>query len=436
MLKCSRCGKHGLLSRINKNTGLCFVCEKHDASLYSGLLKANRKTAFFRNGYLYDLIPRNKSISLYEDRGVAYDKDTVIVSDGAVYDPRNPMSIDNLPIPEYAPINGSLPGVTTDLSYILKMRCSQIEDKALLPLFTQTVLYMMDASPIGWGRDDYFQVIRNFHRHGMFAEGDRFESIFRHNNPSMFSNPFDESQEADNLSTKYYWERKWRHHKEHEELMTLLPDLVPQTYKGYAQIRSRNTKRFQQIVELAIEKGYCFDPNLDSHFCRRFNRPVNMEYGYDFTGRSPRIIYCECPLHDTGVCNGRNEFGLLCVYPSTGKRKVIFCIGQDPDSQISKAFSFVFKRRIVSVKNLCEEMGLSKETSSFFIKQFVKEGILESPPEFSDFYRISITNEKAIEKYGIVTEERLPERIGNPPSSNFFFYKFNKSNKPDSLSTQ
>ena len=218
--------------------------------------------------------------------------------------------------------------------------------------------------------------------------------------------------------------------------MTLLPDLVPQTYKGYAQIRSRNTKRFQQIVELAIEKGYCFDPNLDSHFCRRFNRPVNMEYGYDFTGRSPRIIYCECPLHDTGVCNGRNEFGLLCVYPSTGKRKVIFCIGQDPDSQISKAFSFVFKRRIVSVKNLCEEMGLSKETSSFFIKQFVKEGILESPPEFSDFYRISITNEKAIEKYGIVTEERLPERIGNPPSSNFFFYKFNKSNKPDSLSTQ
>jgi len=416
MKKCSRCGKLGLLSPINDSTGLCRACDKHDAALYSELLAANRKAAFFRNGYLYDLIPRNKSLSLYEDRGVAYDKDTVIVSDGAVYDPRNPLSIDNLPIPEYAPINGSLPGVTADLSYILKMRCSQIEDKALLPLFTQTVLYMMAASPIGWGRDDYFQVIRNFHRHGMFAEGDRFESIFRHNNPSMFSNPFDESQEADNLSTKYYWERKWQRHKEHEELLALLPDLVPLTYKGYAQIRSRNTKRFQEIVELAKEKGYQFNPNLDFHFCRRFNKHVNMEYGHDFTGRSPRIIYCECPLHDAGECDGHNEFGLLCIYPSTGRRKVIFCIDKNPESQLSKAFNYVFKRRIVSADNICNEMGISANAAKAILERFVREGILNPPAEFSNYYHISITREQAIKVYGIVTDDRLPERIGDPPT--------------------
>lgn len=275
----------------------------------------------------------------------------------------------------------------------------------------------MEASPIGWGRDDYFQVIRNFHRHGMFAEGDRFESIFRHNNPSMFSNPFDESQEADNLSTKYYLERKWQLHKEHEELLALLPDLVPPTYKGYAQIRSRNTMRFQEIVELAKEKGYQFAPYLDFHFCRRFNRHVKMEYGHDFSGKSPRIVYCECPLHDAGECDGHNEFGLLCIYPSTGRRKVIFCIEKNPESQLSKAFNYVFKHRIVSVDNLCNEMGISINAAKAILEHFVREGILSAPAEFSSYYHINITREQAIKLYGIVTDERLPERVGDLPAT-------------------
>ena len=102
MKKCSRCGRLSLLSPINENTGLCRTCDKHDAALYSELLAANRKTAFFRNGYLYDLIPRNKSLSLYEDRGAAYDNDTVIVSDGDVYYPEEVSSIANLRIPNFS----------------------------------------------------------------------------------------------------------------------------------------------------------------------------------------------------------------------------------------------------------------------------------------------------------------------------------------------
>lgn len=414
MNKCSRCGKHGLLSHINKSTGLCRTCEKHDAALYSELLEKNRKAAFFRNGCLYDLIPRNKSLSLYEDRGVAYEKDTVIVSDGNIYDPQKPISINDLHIPDFVPVNGAMPSVTTDLSYIMKMRCDQIEDKGYISLFIQTTLYLMDASPIGWGRDDYYQVIRNFFRLGMFAEGDRFESVYRHNNPSVFSNPFDESKEADNLVSKYYWERKWRHHNEYEELKALLPELVPPTYKGYAQIRSRNTKRFQQVVDLAKEKGYQFDPFLDYHFCRRFNKPVMMEYGRDYTGRSPRIVYCECPLHVTGNCDGRNEFGLLCVYPSTGSRKVVFCVDKDPSSQPSRVFNYVFKRRIVSADNLCEDMGLSVKAAKFYLNHFAQEGVLKCSSEYSCSYYIAITREQAIERYGIITEERLPKAVGDP----------------------
>ena len=414
MKKCSRCGKLCLFAHFNTNTGLCQACEMHDAALYSELLANNRKAAFFRNGCLYDLLPRNKSLSLYEDRGVAYDKDAVIVSDGIIYDPQNPISINDLLIPDFAPINGAMPNVATDLSYIMKMRCGQIEDKRYISLLIQTTLYLMDASPIGWGRGDYLQVIRNFFRIGMFAEGDRFESVYRHTNPSLFSNPFDESKEADHLSSKYYWERKWRHHNEHEELKALLPELVPPTYKGYSQIRSRNTKRFQQVVEIAKEKGYQFDHYLDFHFCRRFNKPVKMEYGRDFTGKSPRIVYCECPLHEAGDCDGRNEFGLTCVYPSTGSRKVVFCIDKKPASQLSKIFNYIFIRRILSADNLCEEMGLSVDTATYYLKHFVRDGVLEQSVECPNLYHIAITREQAIERYGIITEERIPKIVGDP----------------------
>lgn len=414
MKTCSRCGKLGLLAHINANTGLCRACERHDTALYSELMAANRKTAFFRNGYLYDLIPRNKSLSLYEDRSIAYDKDTVIVSDGEVYYPEKVSSIVNLRIPDFDMHCKVMKDFSIDLSYILKMRCSSIDDTQHLALFIQAALYMMDASPINWGRDDYLQVIRCFYQYGMFIEGDRFESVFRHNNPFLLTNPFDESKEADHLSSKYYLEGKWRHHKEHEELKSLLPELMPPTYRGYAQIRSLNTKRFQQIVELAEKTGYQFDPYLDFHFCRRFNKPVKMEYGRDYTGKSPRIVYCECPLHDAGNCDGRNEFGLLCVYPSTGSRKVIFCIDKNPTSQLSKVFNYVYKRRIVSADNLCEEMGVSVNTARYYIEYFVRDGVLKRSGESSNLYHIAITREQAIERYGIITEERIPKTVGDP----------------------
>ena len=137
-------------------------------------------------------------------------------------------------------------------------------------------------------------------------------------------------------------------------------------------------------------------------------------YGVDTQGRDE---HQNDSSKNAGECDGHNEFGLLCIYPSTGRRKVIFCIDKNPESQLSKAFSYVFKRRIVSVDDLYKEMGISTNAAKTILERFVHEGILSAPAEFSIYYHINITREQAIKLYGIVTDERLPERVGDPPAA-------------------
>lgn len=319
MAVCSRCERRYV--RIDKSTGLCSSCTEKDTQIYNTLLSSGRKVCFFRNGYLYDLIPRNLSLSLYEDRQTAYDIDSVIVSDGDIYDPETPASLARLRIPHFIPREG-IQDTTSDLSYILKMRCEKLSDRKHASLFVQTTLYMMDASPIGWSRGDYLRVILTFHSLGMIHEGNEFESIYRRNNPELFSSPLCESDEGKHLLLKYYYETKGYRHHEYDELKRLVHDLVPDTYKGYAQIKGRNTKRYQLLVKEAESLGYVFIHDLDRHHCTKYNEYVKMETKYDTSGKSPRLLYCECPIHYSGKCTGRDENGLLCIYPSTGKKKV------------------------------------------------------------------------------------------------------------------
>ena len=56
--------------------------------------------AYFKNGVLYDVKPRNKKISLCDDRQIAYNA-RYIISDGILYDLKDATSIPKIPIPVY-----------------------------------------------------------------------------------------------------------------------------------------------------------------------------------------------------------------------------------------------------------------------------------------------------------------------------------------------
>lgn len=272
----------------------------------------SQKVAYFHKGVLYDLYPRNKAVSLYEDRQVAYDADTVIVSDCDVYDPTAPESITNLHVPVFG---HSGEETVFDLSYILKMRCNMVENPALIPAFVSKTLEMMEASPLAWRRGDFLRVICNYYCNGLFEAGDCFEAQYRVTHPHLFSNPLDVLQEAEHLSTKYYFEDKWRRYQEYDDMKALLPDLVPATVKGYLQIRTRQTPRFLEIKEAAEKQGYVFRFIKSCHYCRKHNAFIPYAQKYDHSHRYSTLKSVQCEWYAQGRCNGIDEFGIPCVFP-------------------------------------------------------------------------------------------------------------------------
>ena len=269
------------------------------------------KVAYFKNGVLYSLSPRNDAISLYDDRQVAYDADTMIVSDEDVYDPARPESIKFLRVPQFDKDNCN---TVFDLSYILKMRCGMVSDASIIPIFVEKTLEMMVASTIEWRRGDYLRVICNYYENGLFEAGDQFEAEYRQKHGDLFVNPLDDLQEAEHLSTKYYFEDKWRRYKEYAELKELLPDMMPVTVKGYLQIRTRQTKRFCEIKDAAEKRGYTFYSG-PCHYCRKYGIYVAFNQKYDHFGSYSVLKSIQCERYLQGQCNGKDELGLCCVYP-------------------------------------------------------------------------------------------------------------------------
>lgn len=118
----------------------------------------NNYVAYFKNGILYDVSPRNKSISLYEDRQIAYDA-RYIVSDNVKYDLEDADSVSQIKIPHYKPsIEES---VTFYLSYILKMRANNEERPWLAVPLVYKAASMTLVSPIGTQRIDYYRLIKH-----------------------------------------------------------------------------------------------------------------------------------------------------------------------------------------------------------------------------------------------------------------------------------
>lgn len=270
------------------------------------------RAAFFRNGILYHVEPHDNSKSLCDNREVAYDARSVIVSDGDTYDPLQPNSVSNLSVPLFT---GDGTEVVFDLSYILKMRCGLVENQNIISVFINKTLELMEASPIVWGRKDYLQVIHNYYRLGLFEVGDAFEAQYRSTHNAIFGFETDEIHEADCLRTKYYYESKWRRYQEYYKLKEMFPEIVPKTPRGYLQIRTRKTKRFFEIVSLAKSAGFIFDEHTDCHYCRKHNTNVLMLYQSELLGNYPITVSCSCPICTLGKCDGYDEFNNPCIYP-------------------------------------------------------------------------------------------------------------------------
>jgi len=125
---------------------------------------ANHNIAFFEHGVLVNVSPRNTSVSLDEDRDVAYQA-RYIVSDGVKYDLCNPEDVMKFQIPVFdSQTDGMFMNVTRDLSYIMKIIAQQVYQKDVaIPLVFTTVNLML-VSPVAWRDKDYERMISQLER--------------------------------------------------------------------------------------------------------------------------------------------------------------------------------------------------------------------------------------------------------------------------------
>lgn len=266
--------------------------------------------AFFnQSGALTNVSPRN-NLDLFDDREIAYQADYFFINHKR-YNLFNPESISRIPVPDF----DSSHAAVLDLSYIARIRCGIVNDPDLIPAFVSKTLDLMFASRLLWRRNDYLQVIRNYYRCDMIFEGEAFEASFRQAHLNLFASAPSDADEGEHLATKYYFENHNRRRAEYEAVKRLCPDLVPKTVRGYLQIRTRRTERFQQIQEICEVQGLKFDFSKNRHYCQRYKTFVDISTNYDHSGRSPRITGCLCSFFEQGICdNPISVHGLPCIY--------------------------------------------------------------------------------------------------------------------------
>ena len=135
--------------------------------------------AFFKNGTLYDVYPRNTNISLYEDRDVAYNA-RYIVSDGVTYDLTNYDDLATLKVPDFSNSDSS----AFSLDYILRMCASNYRNRgqnhlsiAILAIATRLMIY----SKIGWSIKDFKRIVYWLIEDGRNEEAKEWEQVIDHN---------------------------------------------------------------------------------------------------------------------------------------------------------------------------------------------------------------------------------------------------------------
>lgn len=110
---------------------------------------------------------------IYENRQFAYSAN-IFISDEKFYNLNNLDSIATIEIPTFSELEG-IPDVTSDLSYILKMRACAIESPDFARVLIPITYKMMLASPIGFSRKDYMRLAIQLWNNGLLAEGDKLK---------------------------------------------------------------------------------------------------------------------------------------------------------------------------------------------------------------------------------------------------------------------
>lgn len=154
--------------------------------LYAAIVKSNTDVkesvydnyvAYFKNGMLVNVKPRDKSISLYDNRDVAYNAKT-IVSDGTTYSLKNPRDISRIPIPNFS----SNSQTVFSIDYILRMSASNLRkdgNNGLSILVLSKAIQLMLHSNISWQEKDYLRIVLWLYEDGYLIEGDKYEEFIR-----------------------------------------------------------------------------------------------------------------------------------------------------------------------------------------------------------------------------------------------------------------
>lgn len=132
-------------------------------------------TAYFKDGFLYDVYPRNTSISLYEDRGVAYNA-RFVISDGIKYDLNDHNSIKAIITPNFK----DSVDTTSSLDYVLRMCASNYRNRGEARLSVSILAAatkMMVYSNIGWSLKDFKRIVYWLIEDGRQTEADEWEKL-------------------------------------------------------------------------------------------------------------------------------------------------------------------------------------------------------------------------------------------------------------------
>lgn len=149
------------------------------------MIQMDSNIAYFKKGILVDVYPRTPSISLYDDREIAYHAITII-SDSRKYNLLDPRSVASIPCPHFATNDGS---VTLSLDYILRMCASYIRnsgynEQSILVLWK--AVQLMPHSGVGWLENDYLRLSVWLYEDGRIAEGDRVQQYVRNDKAIQF----------------------------------------------------------------------------------------------------------------------------------------------------------------------------------------------------------------------------------------------------------
>ncbi|MBP3446484.1 MAG: hypothetical protein J6K64_04325 [Clostridia bacterium] len=111
----------------------------------------DKKIAFFdEHGVLIDVFPRNKSISLYEDRQTAYSADFFVMN-GKIYDLHNPSDVKSIEVPDFI-FNGD---VTSGIEYLMYMHKGNENNPELELAVVNKAFDLMANSKWGYTKKDY-----------------------------------------------------------------------------------------------------------------------------------------------------------------------------------------------------------------------------------------------------------------------------------------